>query len=161
MRILGIDPGLASTGVVVIDADVDLEILHKGVVRTKSDQAITVRLGRIADEVERIIDKYKPGIMALETAFIRRDAPQTGLSLGKVLGVMVLTAHRKDLELMEITPREAKETLTGYGDATKGQIQRAVSVKLGLRDYLRPDHVADAAGIALTAASILATLRRR
>jgi len=161
MRILGIDPGLASTGAVVIEADVDLEVLHKEVARTKAGEAITKRLGTIAESVERIIDTHKPGIIALETAFIRRDAPQTGLSLGKVLGVMILIAYRKKLELMELTPREVKETLTGYGDATKGQVQRAVSVKLGLREHLRPDHVADAAAVALTAASILATLHRR
>lgn len=161
MRILGIDPGLASTGAVVIEAGEELVIFHKEVIRTKPEQKITERLGIIAHSLERVIDTYKPQVLGLESAFIRRDAPQTGLSLGKVLGVVILTAYRKKLELLEITPREVKETLTGYGNAAKGQIGRAVAVRFGLAEPLRPDHVADAAAIALTAASFMTTLRKR
>ncbi|MBN2379816.1 crossover junction endodeoxyribonuclease RuvC [candidate division WOR-3 bacterium] len=161
MRILGIDPGLASTGAVVIEADQELAILHKEMIRTKSGEHIASRLGTIAEEIERIIDSFRPQLLALESAFIRRDAPQTGLSLGKVLGVVILTAHRKRLKLQEVTPREVKETLTGYGNATKEQIERAVKVRFKLKEPLRPDHVADAAAIALTAASIVDRLGSR
>ncbi|MBA7614591.1 Crossover junction endodeoxyribonuclease RuvC [subsurface metagenome] len=81
---------------------------------------------------------------------MRRDAPQAGLSLGKVLGVILLTAHQNKLDILEISPRQAKETLTGYGNASKEQIGRAVAKSL-----------ADAAAVALTAASIVATLRKK
>lgn len=161
MRILGIDPGLASTGVVVLEAAEDVEILHKEVIRTKPQDSIPARLGVIADTLERTIDACRPRILAIETAFVRRDTPQIGLSLGKVLGVILLAAHRKKLDLIEVTPREVKETLTGYGNASKEQMGRAVAKNLGLSEPLKPSHVADAAAVALTAASIVATLRKR
>ena len=161
MRILGIDPGLASTGAVVLEAGEELSVMHESVIRTKAHDKIHERLGFIGDSLEGIIDIYKPEVLALESAFIRRDAPQTGLSLGKVLGVVILTAYRKRLELLEVTPREVKETLTGYGNASKLQIERAVAVKLGLDKPLNPSHVADAAAVALTAVSFLGTLGKR
>jgi crossover junction endodeoxyribonuclease RuvC len=161
MLILGVDPGLASTGVVVIETDERLRILHKEVIRTKPGQSGPARLGIIADGVRRVIDDFAPAIMGIESAFVRRDAPQAGLSLGKVLGAIMLTAYQSRLDIVEITPRDAKRTLTGYGNATKGQIERAVSVKLEIDEPLRPSHVADAAAIALTAASIVATLGKK
>lgn len=161
MRILGVDPGLASTGLVVIEVGEKLELLYKEVIRTKPSQKISERLGMIADGIRKVVDAYNPSLLALETAFVRRDTPQTGLSLGKVLGVILLVAHEKDLEFLEPTPRKVKETLTGYGNASKEQIERAVTKNLGLSEPLRPSHVADAAAVALTAASIVATLGKR
>lgn len=161
MRILGVDPGLASTGVVVIETGDELGLVHKEVIRTKPSQGIPERLGIIADGIRKVVDAYSPSLLALETAFVRRDTPQTGLSLGKVLGVILLVAHERDLEFLEATPRKVKETLTGYGNASKEQIERAVTKNLGLSEPLRPSHVADAAAVALTAASIVATLGKR
>jgi crossover junction endodeoxyribonuclease RuvC len=161
MKILGVDPGLASTGVVVIEVGDKLELLHKEVIRTKSSQKIPERLGMIAEGIRKVVDSYAPSLLALETAFVRRDAPKAGLSLGKVLGVILLVVHEKELEFLEPTPRQAKETLTGYGNASKEQMERAVAKSLGLSEPLRPSHVADAAAVALTAASIVATLGKR
>ncbi|TET21599.1 MAG: crossover junction endodeoxyribonuclease [Candidatus Stahlbacteria bacterium] len=161
MKILGVDPGLASTGVVVIEVGDKLELLHKEVIRTKADEYTPARLGVIADGLKRIIDEYRPSFLGLETAFVRRDAPQAGLSLGKVLGAILLTAHQNKLDILEISPRQAKETLTGYGNASKEQIGRAVAKNLELSEPLKPSHVADAAAVALTAASIVATLRKK
>jgi len=161
LRILGVDPGLASTGAVVMEAGSRLRILHAEVIRTKPAQNTPARLGIIADGIEGLIETYSPSLLAVETAFVRRDTPQSGLSLGKVLGVVMLAAHRRGLALQEITPRKAKETLTGYGNASKEQMERAVARTLGLAEPLRPSHVADAAAVALTAASIVATLPRR
>jgi len=161
MKILGVDPGLASTGVVVIEVGDKLELLHKEVIGTKSSQKIPERLGMIAEGIRKVVDSYTLSLLALETAFVRRDTPQTGLSLGKVLGVILLTAHQNKLDILEISPRQAKETLTGYGNASKEQIGRAVAKNLGLCEPLRPSHVADAAAVALTAASIVATLRKK
>ncbi len=161
LRILGIDPGLASTGAVVLETGVKLKLICSKMLRTKPNTPTPARLSIIAEGVREVILKYRPKVMAIETAFIRRDAPKAGLSLGKVLGVILLTAFENKLDIAEITPREAKETLTGYGNAQKEQIQRAVQVKLGLKAVLSPSHVADAAAMALTAASIMATLGKK
>lgn len=161
MKILGVDPGLASTGVVVIESGEDLKLLHKEVIRTRPEQSTPARLGIIAEELEGVIQDHHPDLLGLETAFVRRDTPQSGLSLGKVMGVILLTVHRKKLDLIEVTPREVKETLTGYGNASKEQMGRAVAKNLRLSEPLKPSHVTDAAAVALTAASIVATLGKR
>lgn len=162
MRILGVDPGLASTGTVVIEADCgDLKLLHQELIRTQPDDLLPARLAIISKKIETIIKLHKPEVLAVETAFVRRDTPQSGLSLGKVLGVILLSAYNNGLDIAEITPREVKQSLTGYGNAQKQQIERAVSQWLELDGVLKPTHIADAAAVALTAASILATLRKR
>ncbi len=154
MRIMGIDPGLASTGVAIIDGAKDLELLHSSVIRTEASQATPARLAIISDRLEEIEAQYKPRILAVETAFVRRDTPGSALSLGKVLGVILLMAHKRRLDIAEITPREIKETLTGNGNAGKMQIERAVSKWLRLKETLKPSHAADAAAVALTAAAL-------
>lgn len=161
MRILGVDPGLAATGTVVIEAGHRPSIVHKQMIRTSPGKPGPQRLAAIVKGIAGIIKKFTPSVLAIETAFVRRDAPQAGLSLGKVLGVILLTAYQKKMDIVEITPREAKETLTGYGNASKEQVQRAVTRKLALAEFLKPSHVADAAAVALTAASILATLGKK
>lgn len=161
MRILGIDPGLASCGAVVIEADGHPRLAHQRMIRTKAEEPIPHRLAIIAQGVSEIIDKFNPSVLAIETAFVRRDAPQAGLSLGRVLGVIMLAAYEKKLDIMEITPREAKQTLTGNGNAYKEQVERAATRRLGLAESLKPSHLADAAAAALTAASILATLKKK
>lgn len=161
MLILGVDPGLASTGAVVLEVDEQPEVTFKKMIRTTTDKPLPARLAIIASEIREIIDAHEPTILAIETAFIRRDAPQAGLSLGKVLGVIMLVAYERKLGIVEITPRDAKQTLTGYGNARKEQVQRAVKARLGLDEPLKPSHVADAAAVALTAASIIATLPKK
>lgn len=162
MRILGIDPGLASTGAVVIEASGEkVEIICREVVRTSPRDPTPARLAAIWEAIEGMVNIYSPHIAGIETAFVRRDTPQSGLSLGKVLGVILLLAHRKGLDVAEVTPREVKETLTGYGNASKEQVEKAVTRRLGLAEPLKPSHLADAAAVALTAASFVATLHKR
>ncbi|MCK4232034.1 crossover junction endodeoxyribonuclease RuvC, partial [candidate division WOR-3 bacterium] len=75
MKILGVDPGLASTGVVVIEAGQELELLYKEVIRTRPEQSTPARLGIIAEGLEGVIQDHHPDLLALETAFVRRDTP--------------------------------------------------------------------------------------
>ncbi len=160
MIILGIDPGLASTGVAVIETGGSIGLMHHEVIRTSPRMDLPARLALIWDGLKVIVDDYRPAVLAIESAFVRRDTPQSGLSLGKVLGIVLLLAHRSKLKITEIAPREVKETLTGYGNASKEQIERAVAKWLGLKEPIRSTHASDAAAVALTAASIVARLRK-
>ncbi len=149
-RILGIDPGTGILGFGVIDVDPKgkLSIVDAGVIRTPAKQADSDRLLTIFDELKEIIEENKPEIMSVEKLFFAQNVT-TAMSVSQARGVVLLLGKQARMDLFEYTPLQIKQALTGYGRATKQQIQEMVRVILGLKEQPKPDDCADALAAAI------------
>ena len=149
MLVLGLDPGLASTGYGLVRGDgQDLEMIAYGVIRTPATKRIEERLVLLHRELTEIIAAYRPGVAAVEEVFFGANA-RTALAVGQARGVLLLTLAEAGLQVAEYTPLQVKQSVTGYGRAEKSQVQQMVAVLLGLDDTPRPDDAADALAIAI------------
>lgn len=149
MILLGIDPGLASTGYGLVRLDGQrCALLEHGCIRTRSTQELGARLAEIHEAIETLIRSHRPAVMAMERLYQLRDG-STGLSVGQAIGVVRLAAFEAGLEVAEYTPTHVKMTLVGNGQATKEQVQFMVQRLLGLDEPPRPDHAADALALCI------------
>lgn len=152
MRILGIDPGLAIVGYGIIDCEKgNYKVVDYGVITTPKEEKTPARLHMIYDSLSALIDKYKPDCMAVEELFFTKNVT-TGIAVAEARGVILLCATHRLGHIFEYTPNQIKEALTGYGKATKTQIQFMVTRLLKLDKIPRPDDAADALAVALTQA---------
>lgn len=150
MRILGIDPGIAIVGYGVIDVIGNKNIVVTyGAITTPADMAFPNRLEKIYRDLDEIIKKYEPDDVAFEELFFNKNV-KTAITVGQARGVEVLAAKINNKEIYEYTPLQIKQAITGYGRATKAQIQEMVKFMLGLKEVPKPDDVADALAVALT-----------
>lgn len=155
MRILGIDPGTATTGFGVIDVEgQNLRFVDGGVITTSPDLAMPERLVIIHDELGQLIAEHRPEIVAVELLFFATNVT-TAISVGQARGVVLLAVAEAGLLVGEFTPLQVKQALTGYGRATKSQIQSMVQQLLGLAELPKPDDAADALAIAITQSTSL------
>jgi len=146
---LGIDPGYEIVGYCFIDVSgSSTKLVEAGTVRTKKEENFPKRLLKIYNEISNLIEKYKPSEMAIETLYFFKNA-KTAIEVGEARGIILLIAAMKNLGIFEYTPYQVKIAVTGYGKATKNQVQEMVKVLLGLKKKLKPDDVADAAAIAI------------
>lgn len=152
--ILGIDPGFAITGygVIIKEAKNIIKLLDYGCITTKSNQEFSERLNILHKELEKIIKKYNPSLVAVEELFFCKNV-KTALMVGHARGVILLTAMQAKVPLKELTPLQVKQGVTGYGKADKKQVQKMAQIILGLKEIPRPDDAADALAVAITAAS--------
>lgn len=149
MRILGIDPGLAIVGYGIIDKDYNsYKTVAYDAVLTAAHTPIENRIKIIYDEVSLLIAQYKPDVMSIEELFFNNNA-KTALAVGQARGVILLAAVERGIPIYEYTPLQVKQALTGYGRASKMQIQQMMKSLLGLREIPKPDDVADALAIAV------------
>jgi crossover junction endodeoxyribonuclease RuvC len=152
MRILGIDPGTATTGFGVIDvAGNSYKFVEAGVIRT-SPAAAADRLAIIFKEVKHLISEFKPDRLAVELLFFAANVT-TAFAVGQSRGVVLLAAAQAGLPIEEFTPLQVKQAVTGYGRADKKQIQAMVTRLLKLNETPKPDDAADGLAIAITAAA--------
>lgn len=150
MRILGIDPGTATTGFGVIDIDQGkLKFVDAGVIITTPDELMERRLATIYDELSQLIGEHKPTVMAIELLYFQNNVT-TAMTVGQARGVAILLAAQHNLPLAEYTPLQVKQAVTGYGKAEKPQIQEMVKVLLKLGAIPKPDDAADALAVAIT-----------
>lgn len=150
MRIIGIDPGLATVGYAVIDAkDRECKLLEYGCIRTAPDLSLPRRLETIYQSIVEIIGEFSPGEMAIEELFFSKNVTN-GLLVGQARGVLILGARVNGLDLYEYKPVQIKQAVTGYGRADKRQMQENIRMIFRLRELPRPDDAADAIGIAFT-----------
>ena len=150
LKLIGIDPGLAATGVGVVRGHGQKVIdFAYGVIRTDQKSTMAVRLNRIYSRLQRLFEDEKPDLIVVEDIFSLEKYPRSGITLGKVCGVVLLAAHHVNTPVIEIPVREAKQVLTGNGKAAKDQLEKAVRQALGCTDPIRPDHASDALGLAL------------
>ena len=150
MKILGLDPGIAITGFAVIEESKRGVIpLIYGCIRTKSNTLHSQRLKIIYEDINTIIDQYKPDVAAIEKLFFNRNVTNA-LKVGEARGVVTLALANNAIDIFEYTPLQVKQSLVGYGRADKKQIQYMVKSEFKLAEAPKPDDVADACAIALT-----------
>jgi crossover junction endodeoxyribonuclease RuvC len=155
MRIIGIDPGTGILGFGVIESiGGKAKLIDAGVIRTKVHQPLDERLVEIYNCLTEIIEENKPQIMVVEKLFFAQNVT-TAISVSHARGVAMLAGKLAGLEIVEYTPLQIKQALTGYGRADKNQIQQMVKIMLGLKEVPKPDDCADALAAALMHAGSL------
>ena len=149
-RILGIDPGIGICGFGLIEADgMKARALDFGAVTTKINAPIAARLKELYDSLVQVFEETKPEMVAVEKLFFSKNIT-TGIVVAEARGIVLLVAEQKCIPVYEYTPNEIKKCLTGYGSATKTQIEEMVRVHLGLEKKPKPDDAADALAVAIT-----------
>lgn len=157
-KILGIDPGTGRLGFGVIEINGSkISMLDAGVITTPANTEQPDRLETIYDELKTIINELKPEIMVVEKLFFAQNVT-TAMAVAQARGVVMLVGKQSKLEIHEYTPLQIKMGLTGYGRASKQQIQEMVRVLLGLQQIPKPDDAADALAVALVHAHSLKTM---
>jgi len=149
MLVLGIDPGLASTGYgLVASKNQCLSLVSYGVLETSPKLSLGNRLQRLYHELSGIIEQDHPEAVSVEELFFSRNV-RTAMIVGQARGVVLLAAAEAGLPLFEYTPLQVKDAVVGYGRATKAQVQEMVRLLLGLDCRPRPDDAADALAVAI------------
>ena len=148
--IIGIDPGLAATGVGIIRGNgLKIEGYSFGSISTSRNNSLPSRLDHIFSKLLQILNDENPDLMVVEEVFSLSKYPKSGITLGQVAGVVMLAGCRAGVSSIEIPVREAKQVLTGNGNASKKQLEEAVRRRLGHNTPIKPDHASDAVGLAL------------
>jgi crossover junction endodeoxyribonuclease RuvC len=149
VRVLGIDPGSETTGWGVVEGtDRSYRLVEFGVIKLSTSATHSSRLLKICRGLEAVIEKLKPDACAIEEAFYAVN-PKVILKLGQVRGVALLVAETAALEIGEYAPRLVKQTVAGYGNADKRQVQEMVRVLLSLKTVPEPNDAADALAVAI------------
>ncbi len=149
MRVLGFDPGTATTGYgVVYGKGSRLHYIAHGIISTPAKQHYALRLKTIYEEAVALITTHKPDAVAIEKLYFKQNVT-TGITVAQARGVLSLAAVQADLPIGEFSPTETKLAITGYGKADKKQVQEMIKMLLNLEKIPRPDDAADALGIAI------------
>jgi crossover junction endodeoxyribonuclease RuvC len=154
VKAIGIDPGLAMTGFGIVETlSQGGKACGWGAIRTDAHCPISLRLKTIYDELERLLEKWKPNLLVLEDVFVLKQFPKAAIRLGEVRGVIYLAAQERGIPIIEIKPTEVKSALTGSGRADKEQMQKAIRRILKIENPLNSSHAGDALALALTGLS--------
>ena len=150
--ILGLDPGLATLGFGVIKChnETEAEAVDFGVIQTPAGEEMGRRLKTIYEDLHLLIDTFKPDFAAAEKLFFYRMG--NTILVAQARGVLTLVLAQREVSLIEFTPAQIKQALTGYGNAQKYEVQQAVARELNLEEIPKPDDAADGLAVALTAA---------
>ena len=159
MKILGLDPGLGTTGWGLIEAEGNrLSHVANGQIKTDSAAPLPRRLSILADQLEALLADHRPAAAAVEEVFVNQN-PQSTLKLGQARGVVIMVAARTGIDVGEYAARLVKKAVVGIGNAEKAQVHAMVSRLLPGAKIAGPD-AADALAVAITHAHHLATRRR-
>jgi len=149
MRVLGIDPGSQTTGWGIVEGDGrKYSLIDFGSIRASSSLKFSARLLKMCNGLEDVIAKHRPEACALEDAFLATNV-KVSMKLGQVRGVVLLVAERAALQIHEYSPRLIKQTVVGYGNAEKHQVQEMVRLLLSLKTIPAPHDAADALAVAI------------
>lgn len=153
MVVLGIDPGLATLGWGVIEAERGKQrLIDYGCILTTPQQRFPERLRQIGEDMRALLKTYKPEEIAFEELFFAKNVT-TALTVGAARGVSIAACAEYTARLYEYTPMQVKQAIVGYGKAEKQQIQQMVKLLLHMEQIAKPDDAADAIAIALTHAA--------
>jgi crossover junction endodeoxyribonuclease RuvC len=151
-RIIGVDPGLASSGWGVLDmAGSRLRYIAHGCITTKADRPRAERLFFIYASFRELLETYCPAESAIETLYFSRNV-SSALPVAEARGVLSMALAERGLPVHEFTPNAIKQAVVGQGSADKAQVQEMVRLILGLKDIPKPDHAADALAAAVCCA---------
>ena len=149
MRILGIDPGYGITGFAVIEADRgSMRLVNCGAITTPAGMDFSARLEIIYEDMRRLLETSKPDAVAIEELFFGQNVT-TGIGVAQSRGVILLAIRQAGLEVTSYKPMQVKQSVVGYGNATKHQVQDMTRRLLRLQALPKPDDAADAIAIAL------------
>ncbi len=150
IKVIGIDPGLAATGVgIARGKGLKIDGYSFGAVNTSGKDSLPGRLDQIFSRILNILNDEKPDLMVVEDVFSLDKYPKSGITLGKVTGVILLAGYQGNVPVTEIPVREAKKVLTGNGSASKEQLEKTVRHLLNLATPIRPFHASDAMALAI------------
>lgn len=151
MIVLGIDPGIATTGYGVVREESNGQViaLAYGTLETPKTDALPRRLASLRQQLIVLIEEWRPTESAVEALFFATNV-KTAMTVGQARGVLLLTLYEAGLPIGEYTPLQVKQAITGYGQADKRQMQAMVKMLLTLDRIPKPDDAADALAIALT-----------
>ena len=148
--VIGIDPGLASTGIGIISGTPQcIEKYGFGCIKTSPQFTHQSRIYKIYSELSEIFDKEKPSMVVIEDAFSVPEFPKSGIILGKVIGAVMVACSTSGVNSMDVQVRLAKQILTGNGKASKEQLEKAVRNYLGHKIKISPFHASDALALAI------------
>ena len=149
MRIIGIDPGMAIVGYSIIDVNGDnFELVTSGSIQTDKNLPDSKRIKEIYEDLSYLIDKYKPEEASIEKLYFFKNQ-KTVMPVSQARGAILLALENNKIEIHEYTPIEIKQTLTGYGRATKDEVARYVKIALGDKDIPKLDDTVDSIAIAI------------
>ena len=150
MKVIGIDPGLSSTGIGIVSGrGLKVNTHAFGSIHTSSKSPLAGRLDCIHRKLLELLHREKPDMLVIEDVFSLKEYPKSGIILGQVSGVVLLAGYQAGVSAVEIPVREAKQVLTGNGNAAKSQLEKAVRGLLEITTPIRPFHASDALGLAL------------
>ena len=148
-RILGIDPGYARLGWGVIESNGrECRLVDYGCIETPKDEEFPTRLAILNQELERIIDEFRPNDIAIEELFFAKNT-KTAMSVAHARGIIMLRAVSHSGRIFQYKPNQVKQATTGVGRADKHQMQDMVRRILGLSSVPKPDDAADALAVAI------------
>ncbi len=164
MRIIGIDPGYAIVGFGVIEYEKsNFSVIGYGAVTTPAGIDFERRLEIIYSDISQILDNYKPQSLAIEKLYFQNNQ-KTAIDVAEARGVTILAAAQRHIPIYEYTPLQVKQSVTGYGQAVKKQVQEMTKRILKLPQIPKPDDTADALAIAVchahTNSSILSSYKK-
>ena len=155
MRIIGIDPGTATTGFSIIEKERGkIKLLDYGCIKTSKDLKHGDRLNQIADDLITLISKWQPQKASIEKLFFNKNV-KTAISVAQARGVITETLNRKGISQQEFTPAQIKLSVCGYGKADKKMVQHMVKTILSLKSTPQPDDAADAIAAAICSANTI------
>ena len=165
MRILGIDPGYGITGFGIVDAQGhQLQLLQYGVITTPAGTDFPVRLQMIYNDMTQLLQMAKPDAVAIEELFFGQNVT-TGIGVAQSRGVILLAIAQANIPIYQYKPMQVKQSVVGYGNATKHQVQDMTKRILHLQSIPKPDDAADAIAIALcharSSTSLLAQVQEK
>lgn len=149
-RVLGIDPGMTRCGYAVLESDAPSHVrpVSLGVLRTDAKDPTAIRLGQLCADIQELLVEFRPSALALEQVFFQINV-RTAMSVGQVSGLAMALAANLGCQVVEYTPNQVKESVTGWGAADKAQVQKMVQARLGLSRPPEPVDASDAAAVAL------------
>lgn len=149
MKILGIDPGIGIVGYSIVEFDGKTPVLaHSGSIQTSKNETESARLLEIWEDMNTIIEKYKPDCSAIEKLFFFRNQT-TVMPVAHARGVILTALEKFKIPIYEYTPMEVKQVLTGYGRADKKEVEQMVKLSLGVESLPKLDDTVDSIAIAI------------
>ena len=150
MKILGIDPGMAIVGYSIVDYDgKNIELEHSGSIQTSKGERESARLLEIFNDMTSIVEKYKPDVCAIEKLFFFRNQT-TVMPVAHARGVILTVLEKFGIPIYEYTPMEVKQILTGYGRASKKEVEQMVKIALESEKLPTLDDTVDSIAIAIS-----------